>query len=521
MRTTLFTTLLFLLGFSGLCQDNWSRKDWKAFADADFAFYQGDYAFAEEVFARLYAQDSTYAQLNFEYGVVLLDYKNDKVKGLNLLKGASDEGIKEAYYHYGRALHKTHQFDEAIEWFDRYLVSGDDKLDLKEVQRHIRISLRAKKAINAPVDVKITNMGPGINTSNKEYVPLVTPDNQKLFFTSRRPTSTAQLKDPNGEYFEDIYAAKKVEDGVWGEVKNLGQPVNSETHDATVSISGDGNTMIIYRTNENLTGGDLYITEFKKGKWNNPVKLPPTINTEYQEASATLSPDKNTLYFSSNRPGGYGGKDLYRVRMLPNGQWSLPKNMGAAINTPYDEDAPHMDIDGKTLYFASQGHSTIGGFDLFRTKELDFDVWATPENLGYPANTVEDDIFLSVDAGGRKGYFSSERPGGFGQQDLYEIDFIYRQQQQLVIVGETRAVNGLPLAGIITVIDEDQKNVQGIYRGNPSTGKFILILNPMTTYKIVIEIDGYKTISDDLIFSFPESKADQEQTLAPYMFQRQ
>ena len=520
MRTTLFTTLLFLLGFSSLGQDNWSRIDRKAFADADFAFYQGDYAFAEKVFAKLYAQDSSYAQLNFEYGVVLLEYKKDKASALKMLKGACDQGIKEAFFHYGRALHQTHQFDAAINSFNRYLVSGDDKLDFNEVQRHIRISLRAKKAINAPVDVKITNLGPDINTSNKEYVPLVTPNNQELFFTSRRNDSTAKLKDPNREFFEDIYSAVKVREGVWGEVKNVGQPVNSETHDATVSISGDGNTMIIYRTNENLSGGDLYITKLKKGKWSNPVKLPSTINSQYQEASAALSPDKNTLFFSSNRPGGFGGKDLYRVRMLPNEKWSLPKNLGPSINTSYDEDAPHMDIDGKTLYFASQGHSTIGGFDLFRTKELDFDVWSSPENLGYPANTVEDDIFLSVDAGGRKGYFSSERPGGFGQQDLYEIDFIYRQQQQLVIKGETRAVNGLPLAGVITVIDEDQKTVQGIYRGSENSGKFILILNPMTTYKIVIEIDGYKTISDDLIFAFPESKADQQQALAPYMFQR-
>ena len=349
---------------------------------------------------------------------------------------------------------------------------------------------------------------------------MVTPDNETLYFTSRRAGSTAQLKDPNGEFFEDIYRSVATEEG-WSEVQNVGQPVNSETHDATVSISGDGNTMIIYRTNANLTGGDLYITQFKKGVWSTPKKLPSTINSDYQEASATLSPDKNTLYFSSNRPGGYGGKDLYRVRMLPNGQWSLPKNMGASINTAFDEDAPHMDIDGKTLYFASQGHATIGGYDLFRTQEIESDVWSTPENLGYPANTVDDDIFLSVDAGGRKGYFSSERPGGFGQQDLYQIDFIYRQQEQLVIKGETRAVNGLSLPGVITVIDENSKEVQGIYRSNTSTGKFILILHPMTEYKIVLEVEGYKPVSDDLLFRFPESAMEQEQTLAPYMFQRQ
>lgn len=519
MRTTLFTTLLLLLSVVALSQDDWSRKDRKAFADADFAFYQGDYGYAESVFVSLFAKDSTYAPLNFEYGVVLLK-KGEKQRALRLLKSACEAELKEAYFHYGNALHCVHEFDQAVEWYDRYLVSGDDKIDLLEVQRHIRISLRAKRALENPVDVAISNLGPAVNTSNKEYVPLVTPDNGTLYFTSRRAGSTAQLKDPNGEFFEDIYTSVATEEG-WSEVQNVGQPVNSETHDATVSISGDGNTMIIYRTNANLTGGDLYITQFQKGVWSTPKKLPSTINSNYQEASATLSPDKNTLYFSSNRPGGYGGKDLYRVRMLPNGEWSLPKNMGASINTSFDEDAPHMDIDGKTLYFASKGHTTIGGYDLFRTKEIESEVWSTPENLGYPANTVDDDIFLSVDAGGRKGYFSSERPGGFGQQDLYQIDFIYRQQEQLVIKGETRAVNGLPLPGVITVIDENSKEVQGIYRSNTSTGKFILILHPMTEYKIVLEVEGYKPVSDDLLFRFPESAMEQEQTLAPYMFQRQ
>ena len=167
-----------------------------------------------------------------------------------------------------------------------------------------------------------------------------------MFFTSRREGGVGNLKDPRDEYFEDVYVSTK-NDGQWSEASNVGAPINSETHDATVGISANGNALLIYRTNENLSGGDLYMSELGSiDNWMTPKKLGPRVNSKYQEASASLASDEAVMYFSSNRPGGYGGKDLYMVKRLPIGEWGLPKNMGPNINSEHDEDAPFISSDG-------------------------------------------------------------------------------------------------------------------------------------------------------------------------------
>lgn len=518
MKTALLHIAFIFFTLPVMAQTGWSREDRTNWKEGDFAFYQGDYAYAYELLSEVRKADTTYAPVNFELGVIEMDWFQNKQRAEQLLQQAVDAGIKEAYFHFGRLMHRQMRFEEALRWCDRYASSGDQSLSAEEVQRQIDITRRAMVAVTKPVDVAISNLGPVVNTEAKEYVPLVTPDNNTLYFTSRRDDSTAQLKDPNGEYFEDIY--KSVRDSVgWKLPVNVGQPINSETHDATVSISADGKTMLLYRTNRNLTGGDIYISHYRNGSWSAPEKLSESINSEYQEASATISPEKDMIIFSSNRPGGYGGKDLYRVRKLPNGDWSLPRNLGPSINTSFDEDAPHLDIDANTLYFASQGHNTIGGFDLFVTEQTERDVWSTPINLGYPANTVDDDIFLSVDAGGRNGYFSSAREGGFGQQDLYGIDFIYRKEKLIVIKSETLDLSTQPVAAKITVIDKTTRDVQGVYRSNSETGRFILILNPLTEYQLIIESAGYPTTSEELYFPFPKTEEESELNITPYILQ--
>ncbi len=519
MKTALLYTALFLFTAPLLAQTGWSREDRVNWKEGDFAFYQGDFAYAYELLSEVRKADTTFAPVNFQLGVIELDWFQNKQRAAQYLQQAVDAGLKEAYFHYARLMHRQMRFDEALGWYDRYASSGDQSVIAEEVQRNIDITRRAKVAVANPADVRISNLGPVVNTEAKEYVPLVTPDNNILYFTSRRDDSTAQLKDPNGEYYEDIY--KSVRDSAgWRIPVNIGQPVNSETHDATVSISADGKTMLLYRTNRNLTGGDIYITNYRKGSWSAPTKLSESINSDYQEASATISPEKDMIIFSSNRPGGYGGKDLYRVRKLPNGEWSLPRNLGPSINTSYDEDAPHLDIDGKTMYFASQGHNTIGGYDLFVTEQTERDVWSTPINLGYPANTVDDDIFLSVDAGGRNGYFSSAREGGFGQQDLYGIDFIYRKEKLIVIKSETLDLGTAPIAAKITVIDKTTRDIQGIYRSHPETGRFILVLNPLTEYQLILEAEGFQAMAEDLYFPFPKTEEESELSLAPYILQK-
>ncbi len=502
-----------------MAQSGWTRRDRQDFRSATLALEQNDLALVLQLLTPLHRIDSTFAPVNRMMGIALLDWKNDKAAALKHLQKAAEANVSDASFHYGRALHRTMQFDAAIHWYMRYLESGDGRIESNEVLRHIAITKTAIDAIANPVDVRVQNMGPDINTDNPEYVPVITPDNQRVYFTSRRNDSTGGMTDPNAAYFEDIYVSES-QNGVWQPARNIGRPINSNTHDATVAISSDGNTMILYRTNENLTGGDLYLARYTNGQWGTPEKLPPAINSSFQEASATLSPDQNTLIFSSNRPGGYGGKDLYRVRRLPNGEWSLPKNLGPVINTPYDEDAPHLDLDGKTLYFASKGHLTMGGYDIFKSVNSGRDNWSIPVNLGYPVNTVDDDLYLSLDAGGRTGYFSSAREGGFGDQDLYSIDFVYRRTFTLVVKGETLNTTGDPISATITVIDESSREVQGVYRSNRLTGKFIAVLHPMTQYKLLIESNGYESVIDELRLPFPDDRNTTEVLLTPYMLRQ-
>lgn len=500
-------------------QVEWDRKDQRSLDEADIAFDQEMYDFAYDLLQPLLAKDSSNVRVNCKLGACMIELGMDEKVALERLKLAVQD-LPEAQFYLARALHLNERFDEAHLAFSKYQELVSPKVDLATVEYYKAMTLRAKKALKNPVDVRIKNMGPTINSKYPEYVPIVSADNSTLYFTSRRKGSTGQLKDPNDAYFEDIYNSSRPEADIWTPAQNIGAPVNTTTHDATVSISSDGKTMIIYRTNSNLTGGDLYFTEKSGEGWSDPEMFGKEINSPYQEASACYSPDKKTLYFSSNRPGGFGGKDIYRVKRLPTGEWSLPKNLGPAINTPYDDDAPFMDIDNKTLYFSSKGHSTIGGYDVFRAYSEGPELWSAVENLGYPVNTVFDDIYLAVDAGGRKGYYSSDQAGGFGKQDLYEIDFIYRQQVQLIVKGNIFDEEGNPVHTSITVLNEDDQQVQGVYKCHPKTGAFVLVLNPLMNYRLILEAEGYKTISKTLFLDFPQS-GEVEEVLPDYLLPKE
>lgn len=514
MRTTLFIATL-LLSCSLLGQDGWNRADKRAYDEADFAFYQGDLSFARETFGDLASRHVSYPPLDLRLGVCLLDIDQLPDTASTLIEKAMRAGESEAIYHLGRARHRQNRFDEAITLFTRYNQLEDKEMADEEVDRQIAICQVGKTRVANPVDIKITNIGPNVNSEHKEYIPVLPFSGEEMYFTSRRPSSTARLKDANGEYFEDIYRTKKTDEG-WAAAENIGLPVNSETHDATVAISGDGNTMILYRTNDNLTGGDLYITTRRNDKWANPKKLGKQINSQHQEPSACLSEDGKMMIFSSNRPGGYGGKDLYRVKQLPNGEWSQPKNLGPVINSAYDEDAPFLGFDGHTLYFASTGHSTMGGYDLFMSTLVEAETWSVPENLGYPLNTVNDDIYLSVNPNAKKGYYSGVKSQGFGQLDIYEVEFTYRKNTEMVIKGDVMKPDGTPMSAKITLLDKNEREVQGVYNTNPRTGKFIMVINPLTLYKVFIEANGYRTQQDEIYFVFPDGD-DIEFQIAPYI----
>ena len=225
--------------------------------------------------------------------------------------------------------------------------------------------------------------------------------------------------DPNGDYNEDIFISKKV-NGVWQKPTAI-DGLNTIGNDAALALSPDGKQLFIFKAKGD--NGDIYVCKREGSNYSAPEKLAGEVNSDYWEGSVSISTDQQKLYFASSRPGGSGGKDLYVATKKEDGSWGNVTNLGTKINTSYDEDAPFISPDGRTLIFSSEGHNSIGDFDLF-TSSLDLKdgSWQAPKNLGYPVNTTDDDLFYVLSPDGKRGYFSSARDGGKGDQDLYVVE---------------------------------------------------------------------------------------------------
>ncbi|MCE3260412.1 MAG: outer membrane protein, partial [Bacteroidetes bacterium] len=346
----------------------------------------------------------------------------------------------------------------------------------------------------------IKNLGGSINSNFPEYVPLVWSVNGSLIFTSRRSDSKGGLKDPYGRFYEDIYMAQKGVSG-WNKPQSLSDDINTHNHDACVALSPSGNELIIYRTDEKQTGGDLYLTTFVDNKWGVPVKMGPEINSGYLEASACFSADGNEIIFSSNRPGGMGGKDLYRIRKFMNGKYSLPYNLGPTINTAEDEDAPFIDKEN-VLYFSSKGHNSIGEYDIFKADFNESTLnWGIAQNLGIPINSTNDDIYFTKLDDSQSAMFTSRREGGFGDADIYEVNF--NESTQLIVYCKfNSAIDKSELQDLqLSLYDMESGRLDGKYRANKGYLSMVLVTSKEKMYKVIIEGANIEPIVKNMVFT--------------------
>ncbi len=472
-------------------------KDLKA---ANEAFDSEDYLNAIHLYKKVLAIDPNHdlSNLNSVISRIKLNQPTDScITHLAKLKNST---TPEVQFYFGKIYHLTSNFEEAIKCYTKYISINikNRTISNAEVDYQIGCSKSAMDLMSQPHRSVIRNVGETVNSPYAEYVPLITPDENILYFTSRREGSTGNLKDVYGNYYEDVYMCQKGEKGKWNKPVNLGTPINTNTHDACVALSFDGNQMIIYRTSEDLVSGDLYLSHMGFEGWTTPVKFGPEINTPYIETSACFSTDTSIIYFSSNKPGGFGGKDIYRIKKLPNGKWSLPMNLGMTINTDKDEDSPFLHPDGTTLYFSSKGHNTMGEYDVFKTVlNTETNTFSTLENLGFPINTVNNDIFFVLNANGTHGYYSSVKEDSYGGSDIYLIDTRFGDNDLKVKTGKV-VYGSNPTKAKITLIDIESKQISGIFNANNKTGKFILVMNPLKSYKAIVEEDGFQTMILDI-----------------------
>lgn len=500
MQRNTSTLIALLLATCVSAQSQYKRPHNQMLDEAKALLLAEDYAEAAKIYKRLLPVDTAFVEVFYEYGVCLANLPGQREKAVPYLEKAQRGGHTEAYYELALARHRQQRFEDAADLLNKYKqlhyrAERDD-----EVDRRIAMAVTAKQLVSAPVDITIRNMGPTINSPAHDYCPLITADGNTMYFTSRREGTTGDLKDDNGQWLEDIYTAKRI-DEVWSNAVNVGAPLNTMTQDATVGLNPDGSSMIVYHTSIDLVSGDLYETRMHAREWQMPTVMTPMINSKDHEPSASIAPGGDEIYFTSDRAGGFGGRDLYRIRRLPTGEWSLPLNLGPNVNTANDEDAPFVHSDGITLFFSSNGHNTMGGYDIFKTTLMDADMngWSIPENMGYPLNTVNDDIYFCLSDDGYTGYFSSERPGGLGMQDIYQVTFPGNQLEYMVARGVVANASEEPVKARIVLTDAKGDEIIGVYNTNVNTGRFLMVLDPGQHYTMTVEAQGYVSLRSEFI----------------------
>ncbi len=443
------------------------------------------------------------------------------------------------HYLLARALHLNAKWAEAIKEYQlsapmggggKKAADGELTVTADDLARRVRECRNGQELQKHPVRVFVDNAGPEVNSAYSDYGPVVAADEATMLFTSRRPNGPNAPKDPDGDsYFEDIYQTAWLGKS-WRQAANLGGPVNSEGHDATVGLAPDGQRLLVY-VDEN--GGDLHESNLKGTAWGKPQRLGSRINSRAHESSAAYSPDGRYLYFVSDKPeGGRGGHDIYKIEIEGKGP---AENLGPVINTPYGEEAVFMMPDGQTMYFSSEGHNSMGGYDIFKST-LANGRWSEPENLGWPINTPDDDVFFVTSASGRHGYYSSDRPGGQGGKDIYRVTFlgpekppVLSEESQLlasrlapvaqtllappvllatakvtILKGTvTDAATQQPLEALIDLVDNKLNQVIATFHSNATSGKYLVSLPSGTNYGIVVRQDGYLFHSEN--FDLPAS----------------
>jgi len=508
-KTWLYLFFSLCIPFNAICQTITSQKSdvvLKYKKSADKHFEKDEFNIAMKQYATVVQFYINDPEFNFRYGVCILEANYHKESAVPFFQTAINAGNMEAVKMMGITYHQGYKFDEAIHYYRQFISLSDTttrKFKNSNIKRLIANSNTAKELVEKPVNVTIENLGIKINSEYADYVPIVTADDQEIFYTSKRPSSTGGNLDENAEFYEDIFYAERDSLKNWQHARHISGALNSHHHDAVAGLSADGQTLLIYQNDLYGQGGDLFISYLKDTIWTDPKKLNDEISKkDTWEPSASLTANEDALYFSSDRPGGFGGLDLYISKRMPNGSYGEPKNLGAAINTSYHEDAPFVSADGKTLYFSSKGHKNMGGYDVFKSEILSSGIIGQPQNMGYPINTTDDDIFFTINAEGTHGYYASLGADSHGEKDIYIIKFSPTPNTLAIFKGKVTDWTNKPIGAQIFVKKTSSNKLNGLYNSNVGTGKYLFVLQPGFSYQVVYKADGY--LSDTLVVNAQE-----------------
>jgi len=466
-------------------------NDVHSFDQAKYFMSLADFSAAIPMFENLTEQYPGEPLFKYFLAQSYLAVGNNYKMAIPILQNLEKEYPKESslYLWLGRAYQNDFEFNKAIEQYDYFIKNFIGDKNMPEAKQSLVNCKNALTVLKTPSTSKVTNIGEKINTRFSEYAPILLNEEKTLLFTFKGDSNIYYNKDlytaGKNEYNEDIFASSFI-NNEWQTPHSLGEPFNTgkrDGNDATVSVNNNGKYLFVYRNQSKKESGDLFLLKKNGAKWES-VKDFSGINSSSWEGSACMTSDEKYIYFSSDRTGTSGDKDLWRATKQADGSYGAVINLGSKINTPLAEDAPFISFDGKIFYFSSQGHNSIGGYDLFYCDIKPDGNLGIVKNMGFPINSINDDIYLSTTSDGKIGYFSSNRLGGFGQLDLYqfEIEKVENITHLYTLTGKVKWEDrGDPC--LIEVFNE-KGGLENTYTIAENNGSYKLVLNGGGKFKI-------------------------------------
>jgi hypothetical protein len=554
---TIFLSIITQLIFAQCLQDASGDKK-----QANDYYSYGQYTCALREYMYIWNKDKKDEKTNFRIADCILRIDGNRAKALPYLRTllAQKRFDDEVLFMAGKAYHYAEKFDSAIIYFNKYLATGPGSDETFVTNEFIKYCNNAKNLVKFKVNVQFENLGEDVNSEWNETTPYVGPQEDYVIFTTSREGTTGNYPFRDG-FVTDVYVSK-LRRNEFSRARSMGGLFNTIDLDEVAGGSADGNTFF-FTTDADYQIFNLKISQMteRSRSFPKPELLEGINGKNSNEICATINNAQNLIIFSSDREGGFGGYDLWMSRQLPNGNWGTPINLGPEINTDLDELYPMFQHDQTSIVFSSNGHYSMGEFDLFKTTFSDeLKTWTFPKNLGYPINTPYSDLNIAYTPTGRYAYKSAWRKGSYGKQDIYRLTFLDETPQFTVLKGivpendtiqnlllkndsllakAKAALNALPsdsstlaadsilaakfdslktiaeelnnkqfelnpYESMISIQDVNNGQVTGEYKFNKKKGEFVAILEP-GRYEVTIDHPVYGVVKNKITIYDKES----------------
>ncbi len=453
--------------------------------------YDEDFQAAISLYEKSLNRQPDNPDINFKLGISYLYTNTEKQKAVKYLEhalqlweqqDANDSILFHARFTLAKAYHLNNKFQQAIQLLEKLQnIPETEAQKSRQITRYLQLCHNGLELIKSPVDVTINNIGKPVNSIYSDHSPILSADRTTMVFTSNRIVNESDRNnDSFDSNFEDIFITNK-KNGKWTNPQPISIMINTKGNEAACSLSPDGTQLIIYK------GGNIYASHIVSNEWSYPEKIDYPVSSDANETHAAISANGRELFFTSNRKGGFGGLDIYIAEIQPDGSWGNIRNAGKNINTQYDEETPYIHPDRKTLYFSSKGHNSMGGFDIFVSQRNAQGEFEKPLNIGYPLNTTADDVFFVPAIDGLEGYYSSRHGNTLGKSDIFQVVFHSNKEKNIALITGTllsKDTKKLLYNPMITIRDFSTQKIVDQYMPNPQNGKFQLVVPTGKKYNL-------------------------------------